>query len=69
MVGFVEYMVYYGMENTTEAVFADTLLGRYADQPSDADSFNLIRRTTAFDIGRVFSTVISPQAYIYTYLP
>ncbi len=62
--GFIEYMGYYGMENTTEAVFADTFLARYADQPDDANSFNTIRRTTAFDIGRIFTKVISPSGAI-----
>ncbi len=62
--GFIEYMGYFGMENTTEAVFADTFLGRYADQPDDANVFTEIRRTTTFDIGRIFTTVISPSAPI-----
>ncbi len=62
--GFIEYMGYYGMENTTEAVFADTFLGRYADQPDDANVFTTIRRTTSFDIGRIFTKVISPSGAI-----
>ncbi len=62
--GFIEYMGYFGMENTTEAVFADTFLGRYADEPDDANVFNIIRRTTAFDIGRIFTKVISTSAAI-----
>ncbi len=62
--GFIEYMGYFGMENTTEAVFADTFLGRYADQPDDANQFNIIRRSTSFDVGRVFAAVISPNAYM-----
>ncbi len=62
--GFIEYMGYFGKENTTEAVFADTFLGRYADQPDDASVFTVIRRTTAFDIGRIFSMVISPNGPI-----
>ncbi len=62
--GFIEYMGYFGKENTTEAVFADTFLGRYADQPDDANVFTTIRRTTAFDIGRIFTKVISPNAAI-----
>ncbi len=57
--GFIEYMGYYGMENTTEAVFADTFLARYSDQPDDANSFNTIRRTTSFDMGRIFAVVLS----------
>ncbi len=57
--GFIEYMGYYAMENTTEAVFANTFLARYADQPDDANMFNIIRRTTAFDVGRIFSIAIT----------
>ncbi len=62
--GFIEYMGYFGKEHTTEAVFEDTFLGRYADQPDDAETFNTIRRTTAFDIGRIFAAVISPNGYM-----
>lgn len=62
--GFIEYMGYYGEQNTTEAIFEYLFKGRYADQPDDAVSFEIIRRTTTFDIGRIFTTVISPSAAI-----
>ncbi len=62
--GFIEYMGYFATENTTEAVFADIFLGRFSDQPDDANQFNIIRRTTAFDIGRVFALVVSPGSTI-----
>jgi hypothetical protein len=52
------------MLNTTEAIFEYLFKGRYADQPDDADSFDTIRRTTSFDIGRIFTAVISPNAAI-----
>ena len=62
--GFIEWAGYYGMLNTTEAIFEYLFKGRYADQPDDANSFDTIRRTTSFDIGRIFTTVISPNAAI-----
>ncbi len=63
-VGFIEYMGYFASQNTTEAVFEDNFLGRYADQPDDANVFTEIRRTTAFDIGRVFAKVVTPGSTI-----
>ena len=62
--GFIEWAGYYGMLNTTEAIFEYLFKGRYADQPDDANSFDIIRRTTSFDIGRIFTKVISPNAAI-----
>ena len=62
--GFIEWGGYFGMLNTTEAIFEYLFKGRYADQPDDADSFDTIRRTTSFDIGRIFTAVISPNAAI-----
>ena len=62
--GFIEWSGYYGMYNTTEAIFEYLFKGRYADQPDDANSFDTIRRTTSFDIGRIFTSVISPNAAI-----
>jgi hypothetical protein len=62
--GFIEWAGYYGMINTTEAIFEYLFKGRYADQPDDANSFDVIRRTTSFDIGRIFTKVISPNAAI-----
>ena len=62
--GFIEWGGYFGMLNTTEAIFEYLFKGRYADQPDDANSFDVIRRTTSFDIGRIFTNVISPNAAI-----
>ena len=62
--GFIEWSGYYGMYNTTEAIFEYLFKGRYADAPDDANSFDTIRRTTSFDIGRIFTSVISPNAAI-----
>ncbi len=62
--GFIEWGGYLGMVNTTEAIFEYLFKGRYADQPDDANSFDVIRRTTSFDIGRIFTKVISPDAAI-----
>jgi ABC-type glycerol-3-phosphate transport system substrate-binding protein len=59
---FVEWSGYYGMHNTTEAIFEYLFKGRYADEPDDASSFDTIRRTTSFDIGRIFAVVLSPDA-------
>ena len=59
---FIEWSGYYGMHNTTEAIFEYLFKGRYADEPDDASSFDTIRRTTSFDIGRIFAVVLSPDA-------
>ena len=59
---FIEWSGYYGMYNTTEAIFEYLFKGRYADEPDDAASFDVIRRTTSFDIGRIFAVVLSPDA-------
>jgi ABC-type glycerol-3-phosphate transport system substrate-binding protein len=59
---FIEWSGYYGMYNTTEAIFEYLFKGRYAEEPDDAASFDIIRRTTSFDIGRIFAVVISPDS-------
>ena len=59
---FIEWSGYYAMHNTTEAIFEYLFKGRYADEPDDASSFDTIRRTTSFDIGRIFAVVLSPDA-------
>ena len=57
--GFIEWMGYYAVHNTTDAIFEYLFKGRYADEPDDAESFDTIRRTTTFDLGRIFGRVIS----------
>jgi hypothetical protein len=56
---FIEWSGYYAVHNTTEAIFEYLFKGRYADEPDDAASFDTIRRTTSFDIGRIFGRVIT----------
>lgn len=43
-----------GYYKTTPALFYETMQARYADAPEDAEMFELIKRTTYFDIGRLF---------------
>ncbi len=56
---FIEWSGYYAVHNTTDAIFEYLFKGRYAEEPDDAASFDVIRRTTSFEIGRIFGRVIS----------
>jgi len=55
----IELSGYYAQTDTTEAIFETLFKGRYSEFPEDADSFDIIRRTTSFDIGRIFTKVLS----------
>ncbi|MBO4972049.1 MAG: hypothetical protein J6D45_04475 [Clostridia bacterium] len=55
----IEYMGYLAQQETTEVIFESLFKGRYSEFPEDAASFEIIRRTTSFDIGRFFTEVIS----------
>jgi len=57
--GVIEYLGYLAQKETTEAIFESLFKGRYSEFPEDAASFDIIRRTTSFDIGRFFTEVIS----------
>jgi len=56
--GVIEYMGYLAQKETTEVIFESLFKGRYSEFPEDAASFEIIRRTTSFDIGRFFTEVI-----------
>ena len=56
---FIEWSGYFAVHNTTDAIFEYLFKGRYADEPDDATSFDIIRRTTSFEIGRIYGRVIS----------
>lgn len=60
----IEIMGYYAQTDTTEAIFETLFKGRYANAPEDAAAFDLIRQTTSFDIGRVFTNVLSTSLAI-----
>lgn len=60
----IELMGYYAQTDTTEAIFETLFKGRYANAPEDAASFDIIRRTTSFDIGRVFTNVLASNLAI-----
>ena len=56
--GVIEYMGYLAQKETTEVIFESLFKGRYSEFPEDANSFEIIRKTTSFDIGRIFTEVI-----------
>lgn len=55
----IEYSGYVAQSETTEAIFETLFKGRYSEFPEDAESFDIIKRTTSFDIGRIFTKVLS----------
>ena len=55
----IEISGYFAQTDTTEAIFETLFKGRYSEHPEDAESFDIIRRTTSFDIGRIFTKVLS----------
>jgi len=60
----IELSGYYAQTDTTEAIFETLFKGRYSEFPEDADSFDIIKRTTSFDIGRIFTKVLSSSMAI-----
>ena len=57
--GVIEYMGYLAQKETTEVIFESLFKGRYSEFPEDAESFEIIRKTTSFDLGRIFTEVIN----------
>ena len=55
----IEISGYFAQTDTTEAIFETLFKGRYSEFPEDSESFDIIRRTTSFDIGRIFTKVLS----------
>ena len=60
----IEISGYFAQTDTTEAIFETLFKGRYSEHPEDAESFDIIRRTTSFDIGRIFTKVLSTNMAI-----